>query len=296
MKVHIMREFVRLTETQNYTKTAEELYIAQSALSRHIVSVEEEVGSQLINRSRNTFELTPAGEIVRDSFQNILAEYEDMLVKLSHLAEYGSGELRVGVLYYDYDYYVSKIREAFRTRHPKVNLSLHSYQPMQIEQDLLSGKLDAAFLYGVEDRQRPDIRAATFLKIPLVIMYDKSHRLSHVKDIQVADLNGEQILWPEMELKLSRTGQIVKNILEQGGAYVRTYIPIENFDEVPYLLRETQGIYISPMANVNAYRDSVEYRYLNPDIYSINISVVWRSDNQNPAIKLLLNTVKICYP
>lgn len=55
MKLNIMREFVKLAETQNFSRTAEELYIAQSALSRHMVSLEEELRVQLIKRTRNSF-------------------------------------------------------------------------------------------------------------------------------------------------------------------------------------------------------------------------------------------------
>ena len=63
MKFSIMREFVRLAAIRNYSKTAEELYMAQSALSRHMASLEEELNVKLIDRTRNSFELTPMGEI-----------------------------------------------------------------------------------------------------------------------------------------------------------------------------------------------------------------------------------------
>ena len=55
MKLNHMREFVVLAENKNYTVTAEELYITQSALSRHINSMDEELGVQLINISKNSF-------------------------------------------------------------------------------------------------------------------------------------------------------------------------------------------------------------------------------------------------
>lgn len=52
MKLNIIREFLRLCETKNYTRTAEELYISQSVLSRHIAAPEEELGVQLIKNIR----------------------------------------------------------------------------------------------------------------------------------------------------------------------------------------------------------------------------------------------------
>ena len=52
MKLNIIREFLRLCETKNYTHTAEELYISQSVLSRYITALEEELGVQLIKNIR----------------------------------------------------------------------------------------------------------------------------------------------------------------------------------------------------------------------------------------------------
>ena len=63
-----MREYVHLCNTKNYTKTAEELYIDQSALSRHIAALEKEIGAQLILRSKNSFQLTEAGKLVEMQF------------------------------------------------------------------------------------------------------------------------------------------------------------------------------------------------------------------------------------
>ena len=87
MKLSVMREFVRLAASRNYSRTAEELYIAQSALSRHMTALEKELNTQLINRTRNSFELTPMGEIALEGFQKILEDYEAMLDNMSRQAE-----------------------------------------------------------------------------------------------------------------------------------------------------------------------------------------------------------------
>lgn len=295
MKISIIREFVRLSETKNYTRTAEELYISQSVLSRHISSLEDELGVQLISRSRSSFELTEAGQAVLESFRKILLEYQDLLTRISGLSQQESGEIHVGVLYYDYSSYVAKIREALREHYPNIRIHMHSYQPEQIEQDLLNGKIDAAFLYGVKTLKREDISTHQFLKIPVSIMYDKSHRFSQIFDLSVSDLAHEKILWPSCRLELSRTADIVKAMFKKNNVHPSGYLTFDNFDDVPFLLKETGAVFISPMANQKAYPDTVECRYLEPDKWNMDISLVWRTDNRNPAIKSLLNVLRITY-
>lgn len=296
MKLNIMREFIKLAETQNFSRTAEELYIAQSALSRHMVSLEEELRVQLIRRTRNSFELTEAGEIVRDEFISILAKYENLLDKLSRIDAMTKGEIKLGVLYYDMEFYVSKIREVFLQRCPNVKLTLLSYQPAQLEEDLLNGKLDAAIIYGVNDCPRQDIQHLPFLKLPYSLIYNKNHHLAQIRDLQISDLDGEKLLAPEIEFPINHADIRMKRMLEAGGARISEYISIHNYDEVPWMLKEAEAIYISPMANNRAYGSSTEYRFLQPDRYYTDVSLVWRTNQQNPAVNLLCSAIKICYP
>lgn len=291
-----MREFVKLAENQNYTKTAEELYIAQPVLSRHIVSLEEELRVRLINRSRNSFELTEEGRLVLEEFKKILDIYGNMLDKLSRFDMEAEGELHLGFLYYDMKCYVGKIREEFHRRFPKVKLFLHSYQPKELEDDLLNGKLDAALIYGAEYCHRRDIERMPFLKIPYTLIYDKTHRFSNIKDLHISDLDGEKLLVPNVEYEINCVGSQISRILEKGGAHISEYIEIANFDEVPFILHDTGAVYLSPMANVSAYGTDTEYRFLFPETYGCDVSAVWKKDNRNPEIAFLCSAIKICFP
>lgn len=296
MKLNVIREFLRLCETKNYTRTAEELYISQSVLSRHIAALEEELGVQLINRSRSAFELSEAGEIAKQSFEKMILEYQDLLGSLSALNESGEGELHAGALYYDYSQYIANIRGTFHDHYPQISLQFHSYQPEQIEQDLLNGKIDIAFLYGVRSTKRKDVRLMPFLKVPVCVMCDASHRLSALKEIRVSDLDNEKILWPSSHLELSNTAEIINGIFEKNHIRMREYIPFTNFDDVPYLLKSTGAVFLSPMANTSAYPAGTVCRDLQSGECAMDISAVWRKDCTNPAIRALLNAVRITYP
>lgn len=61
------------------------------------------MSAQLIVRTKNSFQLTPAGELTRERFENILNEYQNTLYEIASLNNNPKGELRLGVLYYDID-------------------------------------------------------------------------------------------------------------------------------------------------------------------------------------------------
>ena len=294
MKMSIMREFVRLAETQNFTRAAEELYIAQPVLSRHMAQLEDELRVKLIRRTRNSFELTPAGKVAQQAFQKILDSYAATLDTLSRLETAERGELRLGFLYYDRDYYVARIREVMKERYPNVKLSLHSYQPARLERDLLDGKLDAAIIYGVKGCTRKDVKFLPFLQIPYWLIVDESHRLASKESVEIRDLDGEALLYPSEKLELCRCEKALMAAFEADSVHLSGVIPIDNFDEVSWLLADTGAVYISPMANPKAYAGDTVCLPM-PERLRSDVSLVWRADNKNPAVSLLCSAIKICY-
>lgn len=124
MKISHIREFLLLVSNRNFSKTAEQLYMAQSALSRHISSMEDELGIQLISRSTTTFSLTEEGEKAVEGFRKVMEEYQHTLFRIGAAAGKVTGELRVGILYYDMNTYVAQIRNTFRRNFPEASLRL----------------------------------------------------------------------------------------------------------------------------------------------------------------------------
>ncbi len=295
MKLSLMREFVVLAEVQNFSRAAEELYMAQPALSRHIAALENELNTKLIDRTRNSFTLTPQGEETLHSFEKILQEYEILIERISRQSDVEGGELHVGYLYYDKDFYVAHIREVFHRKYPKVKLVLHPYQPAELEKNLQSGKLDAAFIYGASQCTDQTWQVRSFLKIPYSLIVSEKHPLANVHEIDISSLNGEKILYPEDTLTITRTDVRMKQMLDEYGVEIRETIPVNNFDEVPWILEETGGVYISPMVNAAAYGEHVVSHHLMADEYSCDVSVVWEKENKNPRIQLLLSVLRICY-
>lgn len=83
-------EFLILSQTLNYSKAAKKLFITQSALSRHIIDMEEEMGVRLLERSTHAVKLTKAGRILAQRSRYLMQKSESLLHRL-HTAGIGSG-------------------------------------------------------------------------------------------------------------------------------------------------------------------------------------------------------------
>ena len=90
-----IRYFLELCRTMNFTKAAENLYVAQPTLSRQIQLLETELDVTLLKRSRREVILTQAGEIFRNEFSKIDDEIEFAVMRVKKASE-SCQELRVG--------------------------------------------------------------------------------------------------------------------------------------------------------------------------------------------------------
>lgn len=72
MDIKLLEDFVCLAEHQSFTAASRERFITQSALSRRVQALEQWLGTELINRDSNSFDLTPQGRIFGPEAEVIL--------------------------------------------------------------------------------------------------------------------------------------------------------------------------------------------------------------------------------
>lgn len=89
-----LEDFIALCATGNFSRAAEARAIAQPALSRHIRSLEEWAGVDLIDRTAHPVELTPAGKKFKPLLESVLADLEAARIKARAAHGQASASLR----------------------------------------------------------------------------------------------------------------------------------------------------------------------------------------------------------
>ena len=72
MELRQLRYFVAVADTLNFSRAAESLYVSQSALSKQISELEQELGVALFDRDRRSVALTSAGQLLLPEAKDIL--------------------------------------------------------------------------------------------------------------------------------------------------------------------------------------------------------------------------------
>src|ERR1051326_8357138 len=88
--------FQAVAENSSFTVAGQRLYVAQSAISRKIRLLEEELGEKLFKRVSKRIFLTPAGRTLLRYTGRIFQEIRNARVEISDLSEMNAGTLRIG--------------------------------------------------------------------------------------------------------------------------------------------------------------------------------------------------------
>ena len=195
MELYQLRALIAFAECGNLSKAAEAVHTSQSALSRSMKNLEDELGVPLFSRTKNTIALTETGTLAVRHAQIVVSAHNDM---------------------------IRTVREEERRRH---SFSFGSIAPAPmweltpIASNLFAGKTvsadlqetEAALIRGLNEgvynliillrpleEKNPDgtprYICKPFIKEELSVLLPVSHRLAKRKTLQLKDLAGEKIL------------------------------------------------------------------------------------------------------
>jgi DNA-binding transcriptional LysR family regulator len=140
----LLRTFLFVANTLNFTQAATALGVRQPTVSQHIRRLEDAVGRRLIVRDTHTVRITADGEAMEGFARSILAAHDQAV---NYFTGSGlSGRLRFGVTDDLALTSVPRILRDFRQLYPRVDLELTVGQNEYLQRRLESGHLDLAFV------------------------------------------------------------------------------------------------------------------------------------------------------
>lgn len=150
MNFEQLRSFVEVARFGNFTRAAEELYLAQPSLSRQIAALEQSLGAELFHRARGGSTLTVAGESLLPLARRMLADAESVRRELAELAGLERGRVRLGATPTLCISLVAEVLSAFHAEHPGIDLHLSEQGSRGLLDELGAGELDLALIVTSE--------------------------------------------------------------------------------------------------------------------------------------------------
>jgi LysR family transcriptional regulator, transcription activator of glutamate synthase operon len=256
---------------RHFTRAAEELHVAQSALSHQIRRLEAELGTELFERTSRRVVPTEAGEAVAARARRVLAEVDGVRGELDELHGLVRGRIAIGALLPAGGIEVTTLLARFTQAHPGIEVGLREGTAADMFGLIESDELDAAFslVYG----ELPDgIESLKVSEEEVVVAYTPGTAPER-GSVGVRDL-------AELPLATPRSGSAIKRAVDDlfADAGLEMRLSLESGD--PYLIRclvsDGFGAAVLPASITRREGPPVETRPLRPAA-RLPVHLIWRS-------------------
>ncbi|MER5526399.1 LysR substrate-binding domain-containing protein [Streptomyces sp. NPDC002677] len=183
-----IRYFTAVAELLHFGRAAEQLHIAQPALSRQIRALEKDLGAELFVRDSHGVTLTDAGHQLLDDARQLLAAADGTRRRVLQAAR-GRRRLVVG---FRAGVVVTPALRAFAATHPDVEAGARRVEWDDQERLVLDGTVDIAYVRLPVREDGLELRP--LYSEPRVAMLPAEHRLAGKPEISLTDLDGERRL------------------------------------------------------------------------------------------------------
>lgn len=178
MEIRQLRYFIAVADTLSFSRAASSVYLSQSALSRQIADLEQEVGVPLFHRTTRQVELTEAGKALQQSAKELISRWEKMLPEVRNqvVEQHRALTLTLGT---DSRALSTNLRRtrmtemlfALRREHPGLRVLVRNCDYGDIMKGLGDKTLDCALVLDRELETRGDILQEVYHQEEMVLVF-----------------------------------------------------------------------------------------------------------------------------
>ena len=288
MDLRQLQYFLQIAETGSVREAASRVRVAQSALSRHVRALEDELGVALFDRHARGVSLTPAGTRLRDRASDILHRVEETRAELMAEGERPTGTAAIGTSAATSRLLYGRLAERFHKDYPGVTLSLVEGVPYILLEGLDTGRLDLAILVNPEPRASLEFQTLVTEQVYL-IGAARDRRLAK-KGAKVADLAGlPLILFP----RPSGSRMYFERTAARAGVSLQLAYEVESQDVLKEFVSRGLGYGLLPYSSM--HRELADRRLTAAEVKGLTLTrmLVRRADHiLTPAAAELARLVK----
>lgn len=271
MELRVLRYFLAVVYEENISRAAETLHITQPTLSRQLMQLEDELGTQLFVRGKSKISLTNEGMLLKRRAQEIIdltdkteQEFLQPSERIAGIIDIGGGETYTMR-------YMAECMKAFHEMYPQVSYHLFSGNADDVKEKLDNGLIDIGLLTEPVDIEKYD-----YIRLPQKdiwgVLMRKDHPLANKEFIEPQDLKNESILCSQRDL-------VVKELEHWFGDVFHTVQIISTYNLVynaSLLVESGMGLAICFEKLINiSETTNITFKRLSPRLESGAV-IVWK--------------------
>lgn len=287
LDLHALEQFVALARTKNFTRAGEELNLSQSALSRSIQKLEDQLGQPLFERKPREVVLTDLGELFLERAKEILNLVEDTF---SELADAGRrGRIRLGAIPTIAPYFLPGLLSSFAANHPEISVLVQEDTTEALIKRCSHGEIDLAIVALPIIAKYLDLEP--LFDEELLLVLPVGHCLSRQENVCIDELDGYPFVMLNEAHCLSES---ISSFCRRRSVQPVTVERTSQLATVQELVALDHGVSMVPdMARSLDVSERRIYRSFEGEKPQRTVAMMWNSYRyQSKAVKLLMEHLR----
>ena len=286
MNTDQLKSFIQVAENLNFARAAEILKITQSAVSRQIHSLEDELGTKLLHRTTRTVTLTPAGISFLEDAKNVMGRLKVAEQKIQRHQSTNIQVLTIGCQTEANLDLLCKVLKSCKQQIPELYPFLKVIPHRSILNLFYQDELDLLFGFQEDIPIKNDTIYIELFQIPLCCIVPASHPWAERPELAKEELYLENIVVCNSYAIPARVAEM-QNQISQHILPESTYM-CENLQVLLTLVRAGYGCSVLPLMNfVNTDIRGIPLKDSEPLSYGI----FFKKSSQNPLLKKFISIV-----
>ena len=286
MNTDQLKSFIQVAENLNFARAAEILKITQSAVSRQIHSLENELGTKLLHRTTRTVILTPAGISFLEDAKNVMGRLKVAEQKIQRHQSTTIQVLTIGCQNEANLDLLCKVLKSCKQQIPELYPFLKVIPHRSILNLFYQDELDLLFGFQEDIPIKNDTIYIELFQIPLCCIVPASHPWAERPELAKEELYLENIVVCNSYAIPARVAEM-QNQISQHILPESTYM-CENLQVLLTLVRAGYGCSVLPLMNfVNADIRGIPLKDSEPLSYGI----FFKKSSHSPLLKKFISIV-----
>lgn len=245
MDVRQLDMFRAVAEEGTFTRAAERLHVSQSAVSRQLQLLEEELGTLLLHRTGRGVTLTAPGELLLTTANRINRDLQDVVSQIAATQQLQRGVLKLGAGMTVCLYILPKLLKKFRSMYKNLDLSVVAGSSENLLRMVRSNQLDLALL--TLPIVAADLEIRPVLKEELVVVTARGHTLSRQRAVDARSLGRHPMVLFESG---SNTRHVLDEFFREQQIPMNVVMETENVEILKAMVANGLGVTVIPYAAI----------------------------------------------
>lgn len=282
-----LRYFIAAAELGSFRKAGAAIGVQESAISRRVRDLEDELGASLFNRHNSGVCLTFAGERFLRRAREIIRSVGDGAEDVASIGRSEQGRIRIGFYSSIASGFLADLLRRFDERHADIRMEFITGEAPEYVVAVRQLRLDVAFVTGT--REWPDCDHVHLWSERVFAALSTDHALTQREEVEWRDLADESFIVSDAPPGREIHDYIVRGLANFGGHPSIQMQEVGRDNLVP-IVALGRAMTIVSGAMTAARFPGVSYRPIVGEV--IPYSAVWSPKNDNPAFRRFLSLAR----